>query len=130
MNYQVSDFVIRLKNACLAKKREITTPYTKIGKAIGDVLVKEKYLDSLRQEIVDGKKFLKAKIRYEKRRPVLSEVMIISKPSLRIYIQAKKETKRKNKNMGISVVSTNLGIMTEKEAKLKGVGGELLFTLW
>lgn len=128
MNYQVADFIIRIKNACLAGRKKVLFPYSKMAKSIGKLLVEEHFLQDLKEEIKDGKKFLVAEIRYEKRVPVLNDVLIISKPSLRIYKRAKNITR----SMGseVSILSTNKGIMTEEEARKKGVGGEILFKIW
>ena len=130
MNNQVSDFIIRLKNACLAKRREIVMPYSNINRAIGKLLVKKHFLTDLKEEVFEGKKVLVAVIKYERREPVITDVSIVSKPSLRIYTKLKTFGKNKNKTLGVSVLSTNKGIITEEEAKEKGVGGELLFRIW
>ncbi len=129
MTYQIGDFIIRLKNACMARRKSVIFSYSKINKAIGDILVKERFLESITEEIEDGKKTLVGNIRYEKRKPALIDVVIVSKPSLRIYTSAKNVGK-KNKGFGIDVLSTSVGILTGKEAKKKQVGGELLFTIW
>lgn len=130
MNNQVSDFIIRLKNACLAKRREIVMPYSNINRAIGKLLVKKHFLTDLKEEVFEGKKVLVAVIRYERREPVITDVSIVSKPSLKIYAKLKTLGKNKNKTLGVSVLSTSKGIITEEEAKEKGVGGELLFRIW
>lgn len=129
MNYQVSDLLIRIKNACLAKRKKTTLPYSRINKSIGKLLVKENFLEDLKEEIKDGKKVLVAQIRYERRSPVLNDVLIISKPSLRVYVSTKNISKTQ-RGLGVSVLSTNKGIMTGREAKKIGVGGELLFKIW
>lgn len=129
MTYQVSDFIIRIKNACLAKRHSLDLPYSKLNKEIGKVLVKEGFLENIKEKEISGKKTLEASIRYENRCPVLTEVEIVSKPSLRVYTKAKNVSRRKG-TLGMSILSTNLGVMTEKEAKKKGVGGEFLFRVW
>lgn len=129
MVYLVSDFIIRIKNACLAKRHIVDLPYSKLNREIGKVLVKEEFLENIKEKELDGKKSLEASIKYENRRPVLTEVEIISKPSLRVYTKAKNASQRRG-TLGISILSTNLGVMTEKEARKKGVGGELLFRIW
>ncbi|MFH1832652.1 MAG: 30S ribosomal protein S8 [Candidatus Levyibacteriota bacterium] len=129
MNYLVSDLVIRLKNACMAKRKQVEFAYSKMGKEIAKVLVKENYLEDLKEETTNGKKILVGKIRYEKRVPVFSDCEVVSKPSLRIYIGAKNLTKIQG-GLGISVVSTNQGIMAGYQARKKGLGGEILFKIW
>ena len=113
----------------MAKRREVEFRYSKIAKEISKLLVKENYLEDLKEETRDGQKILVGKIRYEKRIPVFSDCKIISKPSLRIYISAKDLTKIQG-GLGISVVSTNQGIMSSIQAKKKGLGGEIFFNIW
>ena len=90
MNHNVSDFIIRIKNAALAKRREVILPFSNINKEIGKVLVKEGFLENIKEEGEKSKKILKAIVRYEKRLPVLTDVVIISKPSLRVYEPARR----------------------------------------
>lgn len=130
MNYLVSDLMIRIKNACLAKRHKVILPFSKINKEVGKVLIKEGYLVDLKEKEQDNKKFLEATIKYENRKSVLTGVEIISKPSLRIYSRSKNILKGKKGNLGMLVLSTSYGVMTEKEARKKGVGGELLFKVW
>lgn len=128
MNKKIIDFIIGIKNASLARRRSITIPYSNMNKVIGKILVKENFLEDLTSESQDGKKVLTAKIRYEKRKPVLKGVSIISKPSLRTYIKGKNITQKKG--FGLLIISTNGGVMTEREAKKRGLGGEVLFRVW
>lgn len=130
MNYKVSDLLIRIKNASLAKRRTVVVPYSKIAKEISSVLLKRNFLQEVKEEMEDRKKVLALRIRYEKRRPVFTDVSIVSKPSLRVYEKAKSISKRKQKGQVIAILSTNQGILTGEEAQKKGVGGELLFEIW
>lgn len=130
MNYKVSDLLIRIKNASLAKRRTVVVPYSKIVKEISSVLLKRNFLQEVKEEIQDRKKVLVLRIRYEKRRPVFTDVSIVSKPSLRVYTKAKSISKRKQKGQVIAILSTSQGILTGEEAQKKGVGGELLFEIW
>lgn len=130
MNYQVSDFVIRIKNAALAKRREVVLPYSNLNKEIGKVLVKNGFLENIKEEETEGKKALTAVIKYYRRLPVLADVQIVSKPSLRVYSPAKDVTSIEKRGNKIVIVSTSQGVMTGKEAKKKGVGGEVLFAIW
>lgn len=129
MNYSVSDFIIRIKNAALAKRRSVILPYSNLNKAIGKILVKENFLNDIKESEVDKKKSLVASIRYEKRESVLNSVRVVSKPSLRIYIGAGDITKIERKGLKTIVLSTSKGVLTGKEAKEKEVGGELLFEI-
>lgn len=128
--YSVSDFLIRLKNACLARRRTVTAPYSKLSKEISRVLVKNRFLESAKEESVEGRKVLHITLSYEKTRPVLSDVEIISKPSLRVYVGKNDMQKLQKRGYGISVLSTNKGILTAYEAKKQQIGGEFLFRVW
>lgn len=130
MNYQVADTVIRIKNAALAKRRKTFLPYSKMNKAIARILVKEQFLSGITEEEQDGRKVLVAAIAYDKRVPMFTDVTIVSKPSLRVYTKAKSMNRRPKKGLGVIVVSTSQGIMTEQEAAKKEIGGEMLFKIW
>jgi small subunit ribosomal protein S8 len=130
MNHLVSDFVIRIKNSALSKRKEVLLPFSNINKEIGKVLVKEGFLESIKEEIKDNKKELKAIIKYDNRIPVMSDVKIISKPSLRVYSASKKLSEIAKRGKRKIIVSTSLGVMTSAEAQKKGLGGEVLFAIW
>lgn len=130
MRYDVINFIAQIKNASLAKRRTVTVGYKRMNKEVGEILVKNGFLESVKEEIKDGKKVLTAIIRYEDREPVLTDIAIISKPSLRTYRKKKSFSELKRRGMGISLISTNKGIMTSVEAEKQGVGGELLFRIW
>jgi small subunit ribosomal protein S8 len=130
MNHIVSDFVIRFKNAARARKKEFNAPYSNITKAIGELLVREHFLTAIREEEVEGKRHLIGEVAYDERHPVMTDVEIVSKPSLRVYQKIRKGTPMENRGMIISVLSTNQGILSSREANTKGVGGEVLFRVW
>lgn len=130
MNHLVSDFIIRIKNSAVAKRREVVLPYSKINKEIGKLLVKQGFLEDFKEESNEGKKSLRAVIKYEKRIPVLTNVEVISKPSLRVYGNIKKINEIKKRGRRTVIVSTSKGLMTSEEAEKKGVGGEVLFAIW
>lgn len=128
--YQVADFIIRLKNAAAARRREVVLPYSKLNKAIGEVLVKQHILESIKEENKDGKKNLVAHIIFEKRLAVFTDVTVISKPSLRVYAGADNQVGLMGRGLGTTIVSTSHGVMTGRDAFKKGVGGEVLFKIW
>lgn len=130
MNYNVADFIIRIKNAASAKRKRVAFAYSKLAKNMANLLAKQGYLKNVIEEEVDGKKVLSAEITYEKRIPAFSDAKIISKPSLRIYEDKLGLGKRERRGLGDIIVSTSSGLMTGKEALKKGLGGELLFEIW
>jgi small subunit ribosomal protein S8 len=130
MNYLIADFVIRIKNSALSKRKEVILPFSNINKEIGKVLVKEGFLESIKEEGQTGKKELKAVVRYDDRMPVLTDVEVISKPSLRVYYPAKRIMEIGRRGRRRVIVSTSQGVMTAMEANKKGLGGEVLFAIW
>ncbi|MDP3988516.1 MAG: 30S ribosomal protein S8 [Candidatus Levybacteria bacterium] len=125
---QFSDFIIRLKNASMARRRTVVLPCSKVNKAIGKILINELFLEDLKEEERENKKVLIAKIRYEQRSPMITGALIISKPSLRVY--SKSIHLPKKRGTEISIVSTSKGIMSGDQALEKGLGGEVLFKIW
>jgi small subunit ribosomal protein S8 len=130
MNHLVSDFIIRIKNSATAKRKEVVLPFSNINKEIGKVLVKEGFLESFKEEEIDGRRQLRAVIKYENRIPVLTDVLVISKPSLRVYEPVKRILEIKKRGRRTVIVSTSQGVMSAEEANRKGVGGEVLFAIW
>ena len=129
MNYTIGDFIIQLKNAALARKKELYMPFSKLKKAVGKVLIKEGFLEEIKEEEIEGKKILYVKLRYQRRKPALTNVKIVSKPSLRIYVGSGEINKHQGRAM-TAILSTNNGILTGKQAIKKKIGGELLFKVW
>ncbi|KKR76915.1 MAG: 30S ribosomal protein S8 [Candidatus Levybacteria bacterium GW2011_GWA2_40_8] len=114
----------------MANRRELTLPFSKINKNVGKLLVKEGFLEDLKEEKEKDRKFLRAVLKYERRIPSFSNVLVVSKPSLRVYKSAKSIEGIQRRGRHTVVLSTSLGIMTGKEAQKKGVGGEILFEIW
>lgn len=130
MNHSVSDLLIRIKNAALANRRQVVLPYSKINKEIGKVLQKEGFLEEVKESKDGNKKILSAVIRYEKRSPVLNDLIVISKPSLRVYTTSKTILGLERRGKHKVVISTSQGVMSGFDAKKKNLGGELLFEIW
>ncbi len=130
MNHTVSDFIIRIKNAALSRRKEVSLPYARISKEIARVLIGEGFLEDVQEQKLGKRKILAIKIAYINTTPVLTDVEIVSKPSLRIYSPSKNINDPKNRGMFTIILSTNKGIMTGKEAYKKKIGGEILFKIW
>lgn len=119
-NYHIADFLIRLKNASMANIKEITMPTTNLINAVAKTLKDEKFLSEV--VIKDGNITVKLAIFMKK--PVLSNVTIISKPGLRIYMGADEIESKKTPD--IYILSTSKGVMSGKEAIKKRLGGEVI----
>ncbi len=129
MNYVIGDFVIQLKNAALAHRKAVIAPYANLSKAVAQVLKKEGFVDGITEETVDGKRMLSVVLRYQRRKPAITDIDLVSKPSLRTYVGSS-EIASKQGRAATAVLSTNVGILTGNDAIKKGVGGELLFKIW
>lgn len=123
------DLAIRIKNGYLAKRREISAPGTRLSAQILERLIAVGYVESYTTEEDGPKKTFKIALRYDDRRPALTGVKIVSKPGQRTYVKAGEIPVVLN-GLGVAILSTTKGIMTSKEARKAGVGGELLFTVW
>ena len=125
MNYTIADFLIRIKNAYMAYKMDVVLPYSKVNLALGTILVEEGYIKSIEEKKDGMKKNLAAKLKYDNRQPAMTDVKIVSTPALHIHV--KKHLIPKSYGVhGVTIVSTNEGIMTDKKARKKGVGGKVL----
>lgn len=125
----VGDMLTRIRNAALAHKKNVELPSSKLKVAVAKLLVKEGYLVSAEEETNKYGHVLKLTITYEGKEPLLTGIKRISKPGLRWYIN-KKKIPMVMGGAGISIISTPHGVMSGKDAKSKGVGGELLCEVW
>lgn len=126
----VADMLTRIRNGYLAGKKVVPVPYSKLKKAVASLLVNEGYLKSAE---VEGKKptekQLKLDLRYSQGRPAIVGIKRLSKPGLRRYARADKIPPVRW-GIGITVLSTSAGVMTDKEARKKNLGGEILCQVW
>ncbi|MCE9628961.1 MAG: 30S ribosomal protein S8 [Candidatus Vogelbacteria bacterium] len=125
----ISNMLVTIKNASMVKKPFVVVPYSNLKMAIAEVLVKEGYLTAANKRGKKVKKFIQCDIAYEAGKSKLTTITRISKPSRRVYKRVV-DLRSVRQGQGIAVLTTPQGVMTEKEAKVAKVGGELLFTLW
>jgi len=126
----IADMLTRIKNAYLAGKRTVEIDSSKTLKAIAKIILKEGYLKSMEEEkIKKGFKKLKLTLKYKSHRPSLTKIKRISKPGVRIYVKANK-IPRVKEGIGVTIVSTSKGLMTDKEAKKANLGGEIICQIW
>ena len=126
----IADLLTRIRNANSAKHETVDVPASNIKKAIVDILDKEGYIKSY-QVIEDGKLgVIRIKLKYgPNNEKVISGLKRVSKPGLRFYAGAD-ELPRVLKGLGIAIVSTSRGIMTDKQARKANIGGEVLAFIW
>jgi small subunit ribosomal protein S8 len=139
MNDPISDALTRIKNGYLASKPEVVLTYSNFIKAVCEVLKKAGYITDYK-EIKTGKNSTLTEIlvtmKYEnehgsssKRKPALSQVQRVSKPGLRVY-KGKKSIPYVLNGLGIAIISTPRGVMTDKQARKEGLGGEIVAFVW
>jgi small subunit ribosomal protein S8 len=127
----ISDMLTRIRNAHMVKHQIVQIPSTKISLAITEILKEEGYIEDFENYIENGKKYLLISLKYigQSRKPVISKIERMSKPGLRVYSNSK-ELPRVLENLGIAIISTSKGVMTNLKAKELGIGGEVLFYIW
>lgn len=129
MNNQASDLPIRIKNGYLAQKQSIIVDNTKMTRVILDLLKAEGYVGAYTQKGEGTKAYIEVDLIYKHRMPALSGVKIISKPGRRVY-ESVRTIKPVLGGLGIAIISTPAGMITDKMAREKKVGGEVLFYMW
>ena len=129
MSDPIADLLTRLRNAQMAKLPKIVCPSSKSKVAICRVLQDEGYIASFSVVQVDKKPVLTVDLKYYQGRPVIEEIKRESKPGLRIY-RGKDDLPKNRGGLGIAIVSTHKGLMTDKQARAAGVGGEVLCTVF
>ena len=127
----ISDMLTRIRNANLAKHQIVQIPSTKITKAIANVLFNEGLIDSFEElsNGVRGSLLLSLKYTGIDRKPVIEKIQRISKPGLRVYSNSKKMP-RVLGGFGTAIISTSRGLMTDRQARSEGIGGEILCYIW
>ncbi len=130
MTDPIGDLITRIRNGYSVHQRQIKVPYSVVKKNLAAILVKEGYLKKM---AVEGKKPQKKELilelKYPQQKPALTQIERVSKPSLRVYLQAK-ELKPLRGGFGMRILSTSQGLMTGKEAKKKNLGGEVICQVW
>ena len=127
----ISDMLTRIRNAQLVKHQIVQIPATKMSFAIAEILKQEGFIEDFDSYLEDKRSYLLLSLRYigKSRKPVISKIERISKPGLRVYSNSKKLPKILD-NLGIAIISTSKGIMTNLKAKELGIGGEVICYLW
>ena len=125
MTDPISDMLTRIRNAQTARKPSVTLPASKQKLAVAKVLEQEGYLASVSSGDVDGKATLTLELKYYQDRPVIERIQRVSRPGLRIFKRVD-ELPVVQGGLGVAIVSTSQGVMTNVQAKAQGHGGEVL----
>ena len=125
MSDPIADMLTRIRNPQLAQKIEVKMPSSKLKLSISEVLKKEGYIDEFVVSNESKKSSLSILLKYYSVKPVIETIERVSKPGLRIYKKSKDIPKVLN-GLGIAIISTSKGVMTDRNARAEGVGGEIL----
>ena len=125
MSDPIADMLTRIRNAQMAEKVSVAMPSSSLKVAIAKVLKDEGYIDDFRVAGEAVKPQLEIALKYYAGRPVIEKIERISKPGLRIY-KGKEDLPRIMNGLGVAIVSTSKGVMTDRKARASGIGGEIL----
>ena len=125
MSDPIADMLTRIRNAQRVEKPEVAMPSSKVKVAIAQVLKDEGYIDGFQVKEEGGKKELEIALKYYAGRPVIERIERVSRPGLRVYRGAKSIPQVMN-GLGVAIVTTPKGVMTDRKARAAGVGGEVL----
>jgi small subunit ribosomal protein S8 len=127
----ISDMLTRIRNANMVKHQIVQIPITKMSLAIANILKEEGFIEDFENYEENKLKYLLLSLKYsgKSRKPVICTIKRISKPGLRVYSNSK-ELPKVLDNLGIAIISTSKGVMTNLNAKKLGIGGEILCYIW
>lgn len=129
MSDPIADMLTRIRNANIARSKSVEIPASNIKKELARILKSEGYVDDYEFVNDDKQGMIRIKLKYNGKERVITGLKRISKPGLRVYA-TKDEIPRVLGGIGIAVISTSKGIMTDKNARQEGIGGEVLCYVW
>jgi len=130
MTDPIADMITRIRNGLGAKQPRVDMPASNLKIEIARILKDEGYVQNFRVAEEDGKRTIKVYLKYRPdRRPVITDIQRVSRPGRRVYADSK-HVPRVIGGLGVNVMTTSSGVMTGKQAKAKGVGGEVLFYVY
>lgn len=125
MSDPISDMLTRIRNGQMVEKASVRMPSSKLKTAIAQVLQDEGYIDGFQVHANNGLPEMEVALRYYAGRPVIEKIERISRPGLRVY-KGRDDLPRVMNGLGVAIVSTSKGVMTDRKARTLGVGGEVL----
>ncbi len=128
MQDPIADLLTRIRNGQQAHHPSVSMPNSKLKQAICEVLKNEGYIDGYEVEN-EGRPTLNVMLRYHRGRPVIEEIKRVSRPGLRVY-KSSDDAPRIRGGFGVAILSTNKGLMTDRDARAQGIGGEVLCTVF
>jgi len=128
MSDPIADMLTRIRNAQAAEKASVSLPSSKMKQSVCQVLKDEGYIADFSVEDNDGKPTLVIQLKYFGGKPVIERIQRVSRPGLRIY-RGKDDLPRVIGGLGVAIVSTSKGVMTDRQAREMGIGGEVICTV-
>jgi small subunit ribosomal protein S8 len=125
MSDPIADMLTRIRNAQLAEKLSVAMPSSRVKTSIAQVLKDEGYIEEFKVRNEDGKPTLEIALKYYAGEPVIEKIERVSRPGLRIY-KGRDDIPKIMNGLGIAIVSTSKGVMTDRKARATGIGGEVL----
>lgn len=125
----ITDMLVRINNANQRRKLTVDVPFSKLKLNITELLLKEGYIEKYEVVGEEPKKFLRIYLKYVNKTPVIQGVKRVSKPGRRYYV-GKDELPKVLGGLGIAIISTSKGVITDKDARTLGIGGEVLCMVW
>ena len=125
VNDPIGDMLTRIRNAQMVEKSTVSMPASKVKAAIAQVLKDEGYIDGFQVKNNDGKSELEIALKYYAGRPVIERIERVSRPGLRVY-RGRNAIPQVQNGLGVAIVTTPQGVMTDRKARATGVGGEVL----
>ena len=129
VNDPLGDMLTRIRNAQMRRKTKVSTPGSKLRQNVLDVLQAEGFIRGYAEVETKGHKELEIELKYHEGEPVIRELKRVSSPGLRKYV-AVTEIPRVRNGLGVAILSTSKGLMTDREARAQRTGGELLALVW
>ncbi len=125
MSDPIADMLTRIRNAQMVEKTIVSMPASKVKAAIAQVLKDEGYIDGFHVKNADGKNELEISLKYYAGRPVIERIERVSRPGLRVY-RGRHAIPQVQNGLGVAIVTTPQGVMTDRKARASGIGGEVL----
>jgi SSU ribosomal protein S8P len=129
MTDPIADYLTRMRNAIKAGKKSVDMPYSKFKNSITEILLKANYINEFGEIESDGKKYITIKLKYFGDNCVIKGLRRVSRPGIRRYVPKEKLPRVRN-GLGLAVISTSKGLLSDKQARALGIGGEVVCYIW
>jgi small subunit ribosomal protein S8 len=131
MTDPIADFLTRIRNGIMSRKSSVDVPVSKVKRKLAELLRNEGYLTAVTESATDGPQgILSLTLRWDQnRKPAISGIRRVSKPGQRAYVPAD-QLPRVRRGLGTAIVSTSRGMMTDRDARKQGIGGEVICEVW